>query len=91
MNYSIEVLKMIADDEFAQLMTPKGQLWHRLLKRLPEKYWDRLGDFYAEDGLIDGCKYIIEFADPYVWGHDYKSIPVKSVTEAIKFIKETWI
>lgn len=72
-------------------LTSKGYLWQKLLKRLPKKYWDRIGDFYQEDGLIDDCKFMLEFADPYVWGADYHSLPVRSITEAISFIKEAWI
>lgn len=84
-----DVLELIITTDLP--LTPKGILWKKLLKRCPKKYWNRIGDFYQEDGLIDGCKFMIEFAEPYVWGGDYHSLPVRSITEAVSFLKETWI
>lgn len=67
-----------------------GILWKKLLNRLPKKYWDRIEIFRPEDGLIDGCRYILAFDYHYSW-HGYESVPVRSVTEAIRFIKEATI
>lgn len=66
-------------------MTPK----EKLLKRLPKKYHNRVKDFCEEWGLVDDCKYMFywtkEFCD---WEGDFESsYPVKSITEAIDFIK----
>lgn len=60
----------------------------KLLKRLPKKYVNRVDDFYHEEGLIEG-KYMLEFKNGYSW-HGYESLPCKSVTEAINFIKQSF-
>lgn len=60
----------------------------KLLKRLPKKYHCLVSDFYAEDGLIDNCKFMLLFTNGYGWHNDYNSMPCKSITEAIEFIKE---
>jgi len=60
----------------------------KLLRRLPKKYHNRIQNFEPETGLIDKCKYIVTFADGWYWGHDYKTLPCKSVTEAIQFIRQ---
>lgn len=86
MAYSKETLIVLAKNDMFELLTPKGKLWSKLLNRLPMKYWDRIGDFTEETDLIDGCKYILTLDDNYS-SLDYESIPVKSVTEAIEFIK----
>lgn len=63
-------------------------LKEKLLKRLPKKYWNRFDNIEKEDGLVDDCKYMLyftdEFTDGFVEGGSY---PVKSITEAIDFIK----
>ena len=87
MKFMKETLQVIAAEENAHLLTPKGKLWSKLLNRLPQKYWDRIGDFYEEDGLIDDCKYILVFDDKHSW-NGYDSVPVRSITEAISFLKE---
>lgn len=86
MAYSKEALIVLTRKDMFELLTPKGKLWSKLLNRLPMKYWDRIGDFAEETDLIDGCKYILTLDDNYS-SLDYESIPVKSVTEAIEFIK----
>ena len=58
----------------------------KLIKRLAKKYKERVADFYKEDGLIEG-KYMLEFSNGFAW-HGYESLPCKTITEAIKFIKE---
>lgn len=63
-------------------------IFYELWNRLPKKYRDRLRDFYEADGLIDDCKYILEIADHYSW-NGYPSVPVRSLTEAIQFMRET--
>lgn len=60
-----------------------------LLKRLPKKYHERFLDLSREEDLIDNCKYMLYLADGWNWG-EYDSIPVKSITEAIAFIKDSW-
>ena len=59
----------------------------KLLQRLPRKYRNRVQDFSVEDGLIDNCKYILIFADGYTWD-GYDTLPCKSITEAVTFVRE---
>ena len=67
-------------------MTPLQQL----LKRLPKKYHDRVDNFELEDDLIDDCKYMLYYSDEYTDGECYgSSYPVKSITEAIDYIKNS--
>ena len=84
MRFSTEALELIKTTD--SKLTPKGYLWQKLLRRLPKKYWDRIYDFSPEDDLIDGCKYLLTLDDCYS-SLDYESIPCKSITEAIEFIK----
>ena len=43
-----------------------------------------------EDDLIDDCKYMLYYSDDYTDGECYGgSYPVKSITEAIDFIKNS--
>lgn len=58
----------------------------RLISRLPMKYRQMVRDLSAEDDLIDDCKYILQFADGYAWD-GYETLPVRSITEAIEFVK----
>ena len=60
----------------------------KFLKALPKKYHERVEDIYAEDDLIDNCKYILLFKKPYVWSGEYMSLPVFSFKEAMRFVKE---
>ena len=60
----------------------------KILKRLPNKYHDRVRDIEEECDLIDDCKYIVYYSENYTDGDCYgSSYPVKSITEAIDFIK----
>lgn len=80
-----ETLELIIKTDLP--LTPKGILWKKLLKRCPKKYWDRIYDFDEEDGLIDGCKYMLSLNEPYhIYGEE--SVPVKSITEAVQFLKD---
>ena len=64
----------------------------KLLERLPKKYHDRVAEFEQEDGLIDGCKYMLYFTKGCCW-HDeeFTSLPCRSISEAIAFVKDTTI
>lgn len=70
-------------------MTPK----ERLLKRLPKKYHERVKDFKEEDGLVDDCKYMLDWFEPWTdsdkWGVGF-CFPVKSISEAIEHIKNLY-
>lgn len=67
-------------------MTPLKQL----LKRLPNKYHDRVDNFELEDDLVDDCKYMLYYSDEYTDGECYGgSYPVRSITEAIDYIKNS--
>lgn len=62
----------------------------KLLKRLPKKYHERVKAFYEDEGLIDDCKYIVQYTDKFTDGECFGgSIPVRSISEAITFIKES--
>lgn len=59
----------------------------RLINRLPMKYRPMVRDLSAEYGLIDDCKYILQFNEGYDWD-GYDTVPVRSISEAIHFVKE---
>lgn len=65
-------------------------LTEKLLKRLPKKYHHLVKKLEAEDGLIDNCPYMLYFADGVAFAgyEDAYCFPVKSITEAVKFIRE---
>lgn len=60
----------------------------KLTKLLPKQHHNRVEAFYREDGLIDGCKYMLELAEPYVWHGDYTSLPCRTIAEAAAYVKE---
>ena len=65
-------------------------LLEKLLKRLPKKYHDRVAFIEAEDDLVDDCKYMLYYSDDYTDGECYGgSYPVRSITEAIDYIKNS--
>lgn len=59
----------------------------KVLKRLPRKYHKYFGKLEEESGLIDNCKYILYFADGYAYMGEYPTLPVKSIKEAVDFLK----
>ena len=61
---------------------------NKLLERLPKKYHNRVAGIESCYDLVDNCKYMLYFADGYAWCGDYTSLPCRSISEAIKFIKE---
>lgn len=62
----------------------------KLFKRLPKKYHDRVDNFEEEDDLVDDCKYMLYYSDDYTDGECYgSSYPVRSITEAIDYIKNS--
>lgn len=60
----------------------------KLLKRLPKKYHERVDKLEREDGLIDDCKFMLYLNEEWHF-FEGSSLPVKSITEAINFIKES--
>lgn len=61
-------------------------LLERLLKNVPKKYHYLIKDIRAEGGLIDDCKYIVEFTvDSEVTGNTY---PVRNFEEAYQIVKD---
>lgn len=68
-------------------------LKEQLLKRLPKKYHERVKDIEEEDGLVDDCKYMVYWNEPWTddgrWGVG-SCYPVKSITEAIRHIKDLY-
>lgn len=62
----------------------------KLLKKLPKKYHERVSNFYQEDDLVDGCKYILQYSNDYTDGECAGGCyPVRSISEAIDFIKHS--
>ena len=62
----------------------------KLFKRLPRKYHERVAFIEEEDDLIDDCKYMLYYSATYTDGECYGgSYPVKSITEAIDYIKNS--
>lgn len=61
--------------------------YYELYSRLSTRNKYKLKDFFAEDGLIDGCRFILVFDKRHLW-NGYESVPVRSMTEAIRFLKE---
>lgn len=65
-------------------------LKEKLLKRLPKKYWNRVETIEEENDLVDDCKYMLYYTDEFTNGDCAgSSYPVKSITEAIDFIKNS--
>lgn len=65
-------------------------LKEKLLKRLPKKYHDRVEDIELEEDLVDDCKYMLYYTEQYTDGDCSGSCyPVKSINEAIDFIKNS--
>lgn len=60
----------------------------KVLERLPKKYHKHFGSLSPEPDLIDDCPYMLYFAEGYAWLGEYPSLPVKSISEAIIYLKE---
>lgn len=59
-----------------------------LLAHLSKKYHDRVEKLELEDGLVDGCRFMLYWTESYTDGECYGgSYPVRSITEAAFFIK----
>ena len=68
----------------------KKTLKEILLERLPKKYHDRVENFEVDIDLVDGCKYMLYYTDGFTDGDCSGSCyPVKSISEAIDFIKHS--
>ena len=65
-------------------------LMEKLLSRLPVKYHDRVIKIESEYGLVDDCKYVIYCSNQYKDCEGLVGVcyPVRSITDAIHFIKE---
>ena len=62
----------------------------KLLKKLPKKYHERVVSFEREDDLVDGCKYMLQYSNDYTDGECAGGCyPVRSISEAIDFIKHS--
>lgn len=60
---------------------------YKLYSRLSTPLKCKLKDFFREDGLIDSCKFILVFDENHLW-NGYESVPVRSMAEAIRFLRE---
>lgn len=58
-----------------------------LLNKIPKKYHERIERIEKEDGLIDGCKYMVYFADGWKYNGDFTSVPARNIKEIIYFAK----
>ena len=61
----------------------------KLLKRLPKKYHERVEKLEVENGLTDDCKYMLYFKNGWKFHGEYETVPVRNITEAIEFIKDS--
>lgn len=60
----------------------------KLLRRLPKKYHGRVIQFEPDIDLVDDCKYMLNYSANYTDGDSAGGCyPVKSISEAIEFIK----
>lgn len=60
-----------------------------LLGRLPKRYHDRVIDFTEEDGLIDECKYILQYSHDFTDGECAGgTLPCRSISEACEFVRD---
>lgn len=65
-------------------------LTKKLLNNLPKKHWDKVASLQSDSDLIDDCKYMLYWTDKYTDGDEYGGCyPVKSISEAAKFVKES--
>ena len=55
--------------------------------KLPKYLQKYFGALEAEADLIDGCKYILYFAEGYALNGQYPDVPVRSKKEAIEYLK----
>lgn len=62
----------------------------KLLNRLPQKYYERFYMLEKDSDLIDDCKYMLYLDNGYKVLDDCDIIPVKNITEAIQFIKDSY-
>lgn len=58
-----------------------------MLDFIPRKYRERVKSVETEDELIDGCKYMVYFADGWAYG-EFLSIPCKSKDEVLEFVRK---
>lgn len=58
-----------------------------LINKLPKKYHKYIKSVEAESGLIDNCKYILTLSDGYTFDDGGQTYPVRSLKEALEFIK----
>lgn len=65
-------------------MTPT----EKLLKMLPKEHHYKVDSLEREYDLIDNCKYLLYFIEDYGIGGEAGSLPVFSIKEAAKFVKE---
>lgn len=61
-------------------------LKERVLRYIPKKYQERLGDVERESGLIDDCIYMIYTAPGWQFEDEGTTLPCKSFKEIVHFI-----
>lgn len=80
-----ELKQILIENKNCETITAYG----KMMVRLPIKYFDRVGGLSAESDLIDGCRFVLRLKEGWEWcGSD--SVPVRSIAEAIRFVKESY-
>ena len=60
-----------------------------LLRRLPKRYHERVVDFTPEEGLIDDCKYILQYSKDYMDGDcEGGTLPCRSIKDACYIVRD---
>ena len=60
-----------------------------LLRRLPKRYHERVVDFTPEEGLIDDCKYILQYSKDYTDGDcEGGTLPCRSIKDAFYIVRD---
>lgn len=60
----------------------------KLLRRLPKRYHERVVDLTPEEGLIDDCKYILQYSKDYTDGEcPGGTLPCRSIKEACYIVR----
>ena len=60
-----------------------------LLRRLPKRYHERVVDFTPEEGLIDDCKYILQYSKDYTDGDcEGGTLPCRSIKDACYIVRD---
>lgn len=66
-----------------------NKMKEKLLRRLPKRYHERVVDLTPEEGLIDDCKYILQYSKDYTDGDcEGGTLPCRSIKEACYIVRD---